>query len=160
MTWEPLSNIIADDYYSCAVYAKKFDLLNTLGWNQLNRHARAVSEPLRNPSTDKPRHPGDICMDGKFQEIMHMAYNLMFRMVITNGEMLLILRLNRSKNIEYSKIMARLSMRRTKSQMHPRSTRKLEYILCLMSNIVGIQGKTCGRWTPQQRTQCNCLFRS
>ena len=28
MTWEPLSNIIADDLYSCAVYAKKFHLLN------------------------------------------------------------------------------------------------------------------------------------
>ena len=27
MTLEPLSNIIADDPYSCAVYAKKFDLL-------------------------------------------------------------------------------------------------------------------------------------
>ena len=29
MTWEPLSNIIADDPHSCAVYAKEFDLLNT-----------------------------------------------------------------------------------------------------------------------------------
>ena len=96
-----------------------------------------LSEPLRNPSADKPRHPRNISMDGKFQEIMHMPYNLMFRMVITNGEMLLILRLNRSKNIKYSNIMARLSMRRTKSQMHPSSTRKLEYISCLMSNIVG-----------------------
>ena len=35
MTWEPLSNIIADDHYSCAVYAKKFDLLGTPGWKQL-----------------------------------------------------------------------------------------------------------------------------
>ena len=35
MTWELLSNIIADDPYSCAVYAKKFDLLNTQGWKQL-----------------------------------------------------------------------------------------------------------------------------
>ena len=30
-TCEPLSNIIADDLYSCAVYVRKFDLLNTLG---------------------------------------------------------------------------------------------------------------------------------
>ena len=29
MTWETLTNIIADDPYSCAVYSKKFDLLNT-----------------------------------------------------------------------------------------------------------------------------------
>ena len=31
MTWEPSNNIIADDLYSCAVYAKKFDMLNTPG---------------------------------------------------------------------------------------------------------------------------------
>ena len=31
MTWEPLSNIIADNPYSCAVYAKKLNLLNTQG---------------------------------------------------------------------------------------------------------------------------------
>ena len=29
MTWEPLNNIISDDPYSCAAYAKEFDLLNT-----------------------------------------------------------------------------------------------------------------------------------
>ena len=31
MAWYPLSNIIADDPYTCAVYAKKFNLLNTQG---------------------------------------------------------------------------------------------------------------------------------
>ena len=40
MTWEPLSNIIASDPYTCAVYAKKHDLLNTPGWKLLERHAR------------------------------------------------------------------------------------------------------------------------
>ena len=29
MTWEALGNIIADDPYSCALHAKRFDLLNT-----------------------------------------------------------------------------------------------------------------------------------
>ena len=86
MTWEPLCNIIADDRYSCAAYAKKFDLLDTQGLKQLQRHARTakrLSELLRNQSTDKTRYPGDISMDGKFQGIMLMPYNLMFRMVIT-----------------------------------------------------------------------------
>ena len=98
MTWDPISNIIADDPYSCAVYAAKFDLLNTQGWKQLKKPElqRDISELLRNPSTDKLSHPGDIRMDGKFQGIVHMPYNLMFRMVITNGEMLMISRLNRS----------------------------------------------------------------
>ena len=35
MTWEPLSNIIEDVTYSSVVYAKKFDLLYTKGWQQL-----------------------------------------------------------------------------------------------------------------------------
>ena len=116
MTWDPISNIIADDPNSCAVYAAKFDLLNTQGWKQLKKPElqRDLSELLRNPSTDKLSHPGDIRMDGKLQGIVHMPYNLMFRMVITNGEMLMISRLNRSKNIKYSRIIASLSMRRNK----------------------------------------------
>ena len=35
MTWEPLSNIIADDPNSCAVYGKKFVFLSMPGWQQL-----------------------------------------------------------------------------------------------------------------------------
>ena len=33
-TWQPLSNIIASDPYTCAVYAKEHDLLNTPGWKK------------------------------------------------------------------------------------------------------------------------------
>ena len=55
MTWEPLSNIITDDPYSCAVYAKKFDLLNTQGWKQLNRHARTASRFIRTLKESKYR---------------------------------------------------------------------------------------------------------
>ena len=47
MSWEPLSNIIADDPYSCAVKGKKFDLLNTQGRKQLKRHARTASRLIR-----------------------------------------------------------------------------------------------------------------
>ena len=41
-TWEPLSNIIASDPYTCAVYAKEHNLLNTPGWKLLKRHARTA----------------------------------------------------------------------------------------------------------------------
>ena len=41
-TWEPLSNIIAIDPYTCAVYAKEHNLLNTPGWKLLKRHARTA----------------------------------------------------------------------------------------------------------------------
>ena len=39
MTWEPLSNILADDPDSCAVYAKKFNLINTQGWMETTQEA-------------------------------------------------------------------------------------------------------------------------
>ena len=40
-TWEPLSNIIASEPYTCAVYAKKHDLLNTPGWKLSKRHSKS-----------------------------------------------------------------------------------------------------------------------
>ena len=43
VTWEPLSNIIASDPYTCAVYAKEHDLLNTL----LKRHARTARRLIK-----------------------------------------------------------------------------------------------------------------
>ena len=46
-TWEPLSNIIASDPYTCAVYAKEHDLLNTPGWKLLKRHARTARRLIR-----------------------------------------------------------------------------------------------------------------
>ena len=51
MTWEPLSNIIADDPYSCAVYAKKSDLLNTPWWKQLKQHVRTTNRFIRTLTT-------------------------------------------------------------------------------------------------------------
>ena len=55
MTWEPLSNIIADGPYSCVVYGKKFDLLSTQGWKQLKRHARTAKRLPRTLKKSKYR---------------------------------------------------------------------------------------------------------
>ena len=49
MTLEPLNNIIASDPYTCAVYAKKHDLLSTPGWKLLKRHARTARKTHQNP---------------------------------------------------------------------------------------------------------------
>ena len=43
----PLSNIIANDPYTCAIYAKKHDLLNSPGWKLLKRHARTARRLIR-----------------------------------------------------------------------------------------------------------------
>ena len=50
-----LSNIIADELYSCAVYGKKFDLLNTQEWKQLKRHARTARRLIRTLKRSKYR---------------------------------------------------------------------------------------------------------
>ena len=42
--WEPLSNFIASDPYTCAVYAKKHDLLNTPGWKLSKRHSKDIDK--------------------------------------------------------------------------------------------------------------------
>ena len=39
-TWEPLSNIIASDPYTCAVYDKEHNLLNAPGWKLSKRHSK------------------------------------------------------------------------------------------------------------------------
>ena len=39
-TREPLSNIIASDPYTCAIYAKEHNLLNTPGWKLSKRHSK------------------------------------------------------------------------------------------------------------------------
>ena len=54
-TWEPLSNIIASDPYTCAIYAKEHDLLNTPGWKLLKRHARTARRLIRTLKKSKYR---------------------------------------------------------------------------------------------------------
>ena len=55
MTWEPLSNIIASDPYTYAVYAKKHDLLNISGYKLLTRHARTALRLIRTLKMSKYR---------------------------------------------------------------------------------------------------------
>ena len=138
-TWEPLSNIIASDPYTCAVYAKEHNLLNTPGWKLLKNMQEQSEDllgPSRNQRIDKPGSQENINMDGKSHETMHMHYNLRYTMATTSGRKLLIWKLSKSKNIKYSKILERLSMTRNTSPMYQRDTRRLEYTLYLMSNTV------------------------
>ena len=55
MTWEPLNNIIASDPYTCAVYEKKHDLLNTPGWKLLKKHVRTARRLIRTLKKSKYR---------------------------------------------------------------------------------------------------------
>ena len=55
MTWDPLSNIIESDPYTCAVYAKKHDLLNSPGRKLLKRHTRTARRLIRTLKKSKYR---------------------------------------------------------------------------------------------------------
>ena len=54
-TWEPLSNIIASDPHTFAVYANEHNLLNTPGWKLLKRHARTARRLIRTLKKSKYR---------------------------------------------------------------------------------------------------------
>ena len=47
VTYEPLTLISKDDPITCAVYAKKHDLLDTTGWNHPKRHAKIPKRLIR-----------------------------------------------------------------------------------------------------------------
>ena len=47
VTYEPLTLISKDDPITCAVYAKKHDLLDTTGWKHLKRYAKTSKRIIR-----------------------------------------------------------------------------------------------------------------
>ena len=47
VTYEHLTLISKDDPISCAVYAKKHDLLDTTGWKHLKRYAKSSKRLIR-----------------------------------------------------------------------------------------------------------------
>ena len=138
-TWEPLSNIIASDPYTCAVYAKEHDLLNTPGWKLLKRHARTARRLIRTFKKSKYRqarasrkykHGWEVTRD----------YAHTLQLDIHNGnnkwKEAIDLEIEQIKEYQCSKILEKLSMKRTRSPMHQKGTKRSEYTLYLMSNIV------------------------
>ena len=80
-------SIIADDTYSCKVCAKKFNFFTHKDGNNsrgMPEQQGDSSELSRNPCTDKPWQQSGTNMDGNFQEIMDILYNLMSRMATPN----------------------------------------------------------------------------
>ena len=62
------------------------------------------SELSRSQNTEKPRHQENINKDGKFQETMHMPYNLILKMAIIYQRMLLTWKLNKSRNTSIQRL--------------------------------------------------------
>ena len=61
------------------------------------------SKPSKSQNTDKPKHHENINMDGKFQETMHMPYDLIFKMATINGRMLLTWKIEQIKEYQVFK---------------------------------------------------------
>ena len=140
MTWKPQSDIIASDPYTCAVYAKKHDLLSTPGWKLLKRHARTARRligTLKKSKNRQPKHQDNTNMDGRFQETMHMLYNLIYKMSIINGRMLFSWKLNKSKKTKYSKY-GKAAYDKDKIGNAPKGYQKIRVHFFLMSNTVEI----------------------
>ena len=138
-TWERLSNAIASDPYTCAVYAKEHNLLNTPGWKLLKRHARTARRLIRTLKKSKYRQ-ARASRKYKHGWEVPRDYAHALQLDIHNGnnkwKEAIDLEIEKSKNIKYSKILERLSMTRTPLPMHQRDTRRSEYTLYLMSNTV------------------------
>ena len=56
VTYEPLTLISKDDPITCAVYAKKHDLLDTTGWKHLKRYAKTSKRLIRAVKQSRIRH--------------------------------------------------------------------------------------------------------
>ena len=54
VTYEPLTLISKDDPITCAVYAKKHDLLDTTGWKHLKRYAKTSKRLIRAVKQSRP----------------------------------------------------------------------------------------------------------
>ena len=55
VTYEPLTLISKDDPITCAVYAKKHDLLDTTGWKHLKRYAKTSKRLIRSVKQSRIR---------------------------------------------------------------------------------------------------------
>ena len=76
VTYEPLTLISKADPITCAVYAKKHDLLDTTGWKHLKRYAKTSKRLIRAGKQSRIREmlelQLDINMVSKSQKITMM----------------------------------------------------------------------------------------
>ena len=138
-TWEPLSNIIASDPYTCAVYAKEHDLLNTPGWKLLKTHARTARRLIRTLKKSKYRQPR-ASIKGKHGWEVPRDYAHALQLDIHNGnnkwKEAIDLENEQIKEYQVLKDVGKAVKEKNKITNGAEGTKRSEYILCLMSNTV------------------------
>ena len=138
-TWEPLSNIIASDPYTCTVYAKEHDLLNTPGWKLLKRHARTARRLIRTLKKSKYRQ-AKASRKHKHGWEVPRDYAHALQLDIHNGnnkwKEAIDLEIEQIKEYTVFKDFGKAAYEKNKITNAPEGTKRSEYILYLMSNIV------------------------
>ena len=139
MTCESLSNIIASVPYTCAVYARKHDLLNTSGWKLLKRHARTARRLIRTLKKSKKRQ-AKASRKYKHGWEVPRDYAHALQLDIQNGNNkwkdVIDLEIEQIKEYQVFKDYGKAVYEKYKMGMLPRDIQRSEYILSLMSNTV------------------------
>ena len=84
VTYEPLTLISKDDPITCAVYAKKHDLLDTTGWKHLKRYAKTSKRLIRAVKQSRIRQ---VRASARYQHGFQVPkdYNVAMRLDKENG---------------------------------------------------------------------------
>jgi hypothetical protein len=100
-TKEPLQVISKDDLVTCAIYAKEHGLLDLPGWKQFKSIAKFQKKFTLMANQEKLKSFNSR-MGTKSHKLMSKPCNLMRRMVIPSGKMILHLNSSKSMNMKYS----------------------------------------------------------
>ena len=138
ITEEPLSLIAADDPVTCAVYAKKHDLLHLDGWKRLKHIAKNQKQLTRAINQSKIGDQLSINLVSSFLRTTNKHYNWMNKMAVASGMMPLSLRWTKSMNTKSFKIMGKPNMipNRERYQMPQMDIRKSGSTSSLLSNMM------------------------
>ena len=155
ITYEPLALISKDDPITCAVYAKKHDLLDTTGWKHLKRYAKTSKRLIR---AVKQSRICQVRASARYQHGFQVPrdYNDAMRLDKENGNT----HWQDAMDLELTQIHEYKVFRDTgKAKFHngkvvtPDGFQKIRvHFVYAVKHDGQIQSKTCCRWTPHQRT--------
>ena len=137
VTFDPLSVTAADDPITCAAYAKEKNLCNIDGWKRfrhLIKKEKQLTRVIKQPKIRQVRHAQKY-MFGYFIPRNYTEFDKTKTRV--NGMMPQRQKWTQYIHMKCSKSMKRPSMtNKRKLSIHPKATRKSEFILLLQSSMM------------------------
>ena len=138
ITYEPLTLISKDDPITCAVYAKKHDLLDTTGWKHLKRYAKTSKRLIRAVKQSRIRQ---VRASARYQHGFQVPkdYNDAMRLDKENGNThwqdAMDLELTQCMNTRSSRTQARPNSTMEKLS-HLMVSKRSEFTLYMQSNMM------------------------